>query len=160
MKRVLMLLVAAVAALLLGAAPASAAPYPPVTPNVTTNAGSYVPGASVIITANGFGTCVGGVVTFTITPPGGGTPIAATAPANASGVSTVTITAGTAVGVYNVVASCGSLTANTTFTVRLIPATGSSIDLPLQAAAVLVLVGAGLVVVAMRRRRHTTTVIA
>ena len=159
MKRVLMLLVAAVAALLLGAAPASAAPYPPVTPTVTTNAGSYVPGASVIITANGFGTCVG-VVTFTITPPGGGTPIVVTAPANASGVATVTITAGRAVGVYNVVASCGSLTANTTFAVRLLPATGSSIDFPLQAAAVLVLVGAGFVVAAMRRRRRTTTALA
>ena len=165
MKRVLMLLIAAVASLLLGAAPAGAAPagakpYPPKAATVTTNAGTYVPGSPVIITANGFSECVGGIVTFTITPPGGGTPIVVTAPVNASGVATVTITAGKAVGTYSVVASCGSLTATTSFAVRLIPATGSSIDLPLQAAAVLVLVGGGLVVVAMRRRRRSTTAVA
>lgn len=159
MKRVLMILVAAVAALLLGAAPATAAPYPPLTPTVTTNAGSYVTGSPVIITANGFGKCVG-VVTFTITPPGGGTPIVVTAPANGSGVATVTITAPMTVGTYRVVATCGSLTATTSFAVRLLPATGSNVELPLQAGAVLVLAGSGLVVVAMRRRRRTTTAIA
>ncbi len=158
-----MLLVAAVAALLLGAAPASAAPYPPVTATVTTNAGSYVPRASVVITANGFGACVGGIVTFTITPPGGGTPFVVTAPVSATGSATVTITAGSTIGVYNVAAVCGPLSATTSFAVRPapgIPQTGSSIDGPLRAAAVLMLIGVGFVVVAMRRRRRTTTAIA
>ena len=178
MKRVLMLLIAAVASLLLGAAPAGAAPagaspsgaapagakpYPPKAATVTTNAGTYVPGSPVIITANGFSECVGGIVTFTITPPGGGTPIVTTAPVNASGVATVTITSGTVIGTYTVVASCGPLSATTSFAVSAapgIPRTGSSIDGPLRAAAVLMLIGVGFVVVAMRRRRRTTTAIA
>lgn len=168
MKRVLMLLIAAVASLLLGAAPAGAAPagakpYPPKAATVTTNAGTYVPGSPVIITANGFSECVGGIVTFTITPPSGGTPIVTTAPVNASGVATVTITSGTAIGTYTVVASCGPLSATTSFAVRPVPGiplTGSSIDGPLRGAAVFMLIGAGLVVVAMRRRRRTTVAVA
>ena len=157
LKRVLMFLVAAVSSLLLGVAPAAAAPYPPAAPTVVTDAGTYVAGSPVIITASGFGACVGGIVTFTITPPGGGTPVVVTAPAS-GGSATVTITAGKVVGVYTVVATCGTLTATTTFGVRKLPPTGSNIDVPLQSAAVLVLLGAGLVVVALRRRRPATAV--
>lgn len=174
LKRVLMFLVAAVSSLLLGVAPAAAAPYPPAAPTVVTDSGTYVAGSPVVITARGFGACVGGIVTFTITPPGGGTPIVVTAPLNLSSAAglrtaalpaadafdsaTVTITAGKVVGVYTVTATCGSLTATTTFGVRKLPPTGSNIDVPLQSAAVLVLLGAGLVVVALRRRRPATAV--
>lgn len=177
LKRVLMLLVAAVSsmfasAVLLGASPMSAAPYPPTAATVVTDSGTYGAGSPVTITARRVGGCVEGIVTFTITPPGGGEPIVVTAPLQLTGTidipasvavdafdsATVTIVAGNVNGDYTVTASCASLVTTTSFAVRLLPATGSVVDLPLQAAAVLIFVGAMLLMVALRRRPPATSV--
>ena len=157
-RRLLLLFAAFTSALLLGAVPASAGLYPPKAPTVGTDKGSYIVGSSVTITANGFASCSNGVVTFTITPPGGGTPIVVTAPVAANGSATVTIAAPPALGTYIVIASCGDITASTTFIVSRIPVTGSNVDVPLRAGAMLVLLGGGLFVVARRRRRPAAAV--
>ena len=152
-RRLLLLFAAVISALLLGAVPASAGLYPPKAPTVGTDKGSYIVDSSVTITADGFTSCVGGIVTFTIKPPGGGTPIVVTAPVASDGTATVAITAPPAMGTYIVIATCGDLTASTTFIVSRIPVTGSNMNMPLRAGTVLLLIGTGLFVVARRRRR-------
>ena len=153
-RRSLLLFSVVVSVLLLGAVPASATLYPPAKgPTVGTDQGSYIVDSSVTITADGFTSCVGGIVTFTIKPPGGGTPIVVTAPVASDGTATVAITAPPAMGTYIVIATCGDLTASTTFIVSRIPVTGSNMNMPLRAGTVLLLIGTGLFVVARRRRR-------
>ncbi len=162
MKRLLMLVAVALSTFTLTAAPVSASPYPPQGPTVTTDSGSYAPGKPIIVTATGFAECKSGVVTFTITPPGGGAPIVLTAPlvAGPSGTSdtaTVTVTDPGGLGTYTVVATCGNETAATSFAIAIVPKTGSDIGMPLTTGAVLVLVGGGLFVVARRRRQPAAT---
>ena len=160
MKRILLVVLALVSTLGV-AAPALAAPYPPGGPTVTTDKSSYSPGSTATLRATGFGACVGGVVTFTITPPGGGTPIVVTAPVQPDGTATTTVKLPTGTGTYTLVASCaGVASAATTFVISRLPVTGADTGSPLRIGAVLLLVGAGFVFVAVRRRRSPAAALA
>jgi len=128
--------------------------YPPGGTVVKTDKSTYTVGSSVLITASGFQACAGQVVTFTITPPGGGAPIILTAIANADGTATVPLTAPATLGVYAVVAtSPGCADASTSFTVSRLPQTGASTQSWVVTGVALVLTGLGFWFVA-RRRRH------
>lgn len=121
---------------------------------VKTDQSSYTVGSSVVITAAGFQACAGQLVTFTITPPGGGAPIILTAIAKADGTATVTLTAPATLGAYTVVAtSPGCPTASTIFNVSRLPATGSDSQSWLVTGLALVVTGVGFWFVARRRRR-------
>lgn len=159
MKRILLVALALLSVLGM-AAPAVAAKYPPGGPTVTTDKSAYNPGDTATLRATGFGECVGGIVTFTITPAGGGTPIVITAPVQPDGTAVTTVKLPNATGTYTLVASCQGSSATTTFVISRIPATGADSGSSLRIAAVLLLVGAGLVFVAVRRRRPATAALA
>ncbi len=128
--------------------------YPPGGTVVKTDKSSYRSGSTVNITAAGFQACAGQLVTFTITPPGGGTPIVLTAIANADGTATVTLNAPATLGVYTVLAtSPGCPDASTTFAVSLLPQTGANTQPWVATGVALVLTGLGFWFVG-RRRRH------
>ncbi|MCY7300634.1 MAG: LPXTG cell wall anchor domain-containing protein [Ilumatobacteraceae bacterium] len=128
--------------------------YPPGGTVVKTDKSTYTVGSSVLITASGFQACAGQLVTFTITPPGGGAPIILTAIANADGTATVPLTAPATLGVYAVVAtSPGCPDASTSFTVSRLPQTGGNTQSWVVTGVALVLTGLGFWFVA-RRRRH------
>lgn len=174
MKRTLIIVLALLSVLGAGAPAMAATPYPPNGPTVTTNKSVYGPGESATVRAGGFGTCAGGVVTFTInlsaaagfraatataSVTASGTTIVVTAPVQPDGTATTTVTLPTTLGKYTVVASCpGMASATTSFTISKIPVTGADSRSPLRIAAVLVLVGSGLLFVAIRRRRPASAV--
>jgi hypothetical protein len=148
--------VAAIAAICLGsvAAPVAASTYPPPTVTVTTDQSVYSLNSPVIVTASGFTQCVGQTVTFTITPPGGGTPIVLTGTVGPDGAVSVTIPAGfPQAGTYRVIAACGGLQASTTFRVVGLVQTGADIGRWLVSGAGLLVAGLAMLVVAGRRRR-------
>lgn len=158
-KRMLMLTCIALVAVLGVVTPAHA--YPPGGTVVVTDKSSYPPGSTVTITASGFEACAGQLVTFTITPPGGGTPITLTAIADAKGTAVVTLTAPGTTGVYSVTAtSAGPCdVATTSFTVAKrpgggLPSSGTDAARLATTSAALVFTGLGLWLVARRRRRH------
>jgi hypothetical protein len=130
--------------------------YPPaVGTQVSSSATTYPPGGSATLTATGFVGCATtpAVVTFTITPPGGGTPIVLTATANSSGVATVTLTLPDTIGTYQVLASSpGCPDATSSFVVRILPTGGANSNDSVRTAAIVVALGVGLVLVAWRRR--------
>lgn len=153
--------------------------YPPGdAPQVESSASVVQPGGSTTITTTGFHFCQSetdpgsALVTFTITPPGGGTPTILTAVADAEGVATVTFTVpvGGPAGTWTIVAtSDGCADASSSFQVSTggtgggngngngsggIPVTGSDLGSTLRAGALALVLGAGLVVVAIRRRRR------
>ncbi len=153
MRRMLMILVACLAPALFVATAAGARDYPPAVPAVVTDSGAYHPGDPVTITASGFPACPGGVLTFTITPPGGGTPIVITVQVGADGTAHVTLPAPGVFGRYTVTVSCGTVSSGTSFVVSALPTTGANSVFPLKAASVLVVVGLGLFFVGLRRRQ-------
>ena len=131
--------------------------YPPTTPppnslGVTTDRPTYVPGATVIITASN---CVPGTtVTFTITPASGGPSITLTAPCGSSAM--VTLTAG-AIGDYTVLASNAGLTATTSFRVVALPTTGGRhFAEMLVLGSLAIAIGLAMILVSRTRRRHAT----
>jgi hypothetical protein len=147
---------AAVAIICLGsvAAPVAASTYPPSTATVTTDQSVYSLNSPVIVTASGFSQCVGQTLTFTITPPGGGTPIVITGTVGPDGALSVTIPAGFAqAGTYRVIATCGGLQANTTFRVVGLVQTGADVGRWLVSGAGVLVAGLAMLVVAGRRRR-------
>lgn len=153
MTRKLLTLVATLLAVLLPAVPVAHA-YPPGDGTDVTSEGGDLPGDPVSLTATGFTACAGSTVTFTITPPGGGTPIIATAIANSAGIATVTVTLPPVQGTYTVVAtSPGCDDATTSFVVSELPRTGGDAYQWVNTAAIAVAIGLGLLVVARRRRR-------
>jgi hypothetical protein len=131
--------------------------YPPVNTQVATDKGVYAPGDKVTITASGFDKCAGQTITFTIVPPGGGTPIVVTATVGADGKVTITVTAPATIGVYTVTASSPPCPdAHTSFRVAKgggIPGTGLDITMWVVRAAAVLFTGIGLVVVVRTRRR-------
>ncbi|MGB8860207.1 MAG: LPXTG cell wall anchor domain-containing protein [Ilumatobacteraceae bacterium] len=133
--------------------------YPPGGTGVATDKSSYTVGSDVVITATGFAACAGHVVTFTITPPGGGPVIVLTAIANSAGIATVTLKAPSVLGAYSVMAtSDGCATASTVFNVSKLPQTGANSRSWVITAAALVCTGAGFLFVARRRRQPATAV--
>ncbi len=127
--------------------------YPPgSSPSVSTDKQVYQPGDTVVIVSTG---CpVGSVVTFTITPVGGGPSVVLSAVADQTGVATVNYKAATT-GDYTVTASCDGKTATTSFTVTsaTIPSTGTDVAGVATIATLSVVIGFGLFFVARFRRR-------
>ncbi len=138
-------------------APALANPiYPPASSvTVVTNQQVYLVDQTVVITATAC--AVGDLVTFTIVPSSGGTPIVLTAVAVASGAGAAAVVTMVATdkGAYQVTATCGGKSAQTNFTVVTvrIPDTGSDVSGVITIATLVVLVGIGLFLVARLRRR-------
>lgn len=156
----------------------TASVYPPSSTTVATDRSSYSPSDEVVINAAGFLLCAGDVVTFTISPPGGGAPIVVTAVAAPDGTASVTITAPAVADTYSVVASSTQLCndAETGFLVATdpptpttvpggpgggpgptpgnptLPRTGNDVQRWVSNSVTVVFVGAGLWLVAWRRR--------
>jgi LPXTG-motif cell wall-anchored protein len=153
-------IVVAVSALSLGLgalAPAAALrplpsyPLPPC--SVTTNQSTYSPGDIAAI--GGSGGVPGGVITFTITFDGGGSPVVLVGNVDANGNTLVFYTWPNRPGGYSIVAACPeSQSPPTEIDVTPLPQTGSDVWNILRAGGVLVLLGAGLFLVARTRRRQ------
>lgn len=161
MRTSLYVVLASVAALLVGVPAASAAPeYPPPPPAIEVESGSVPPGGSQTVTVTGF--CNGVTVTFTLNP--GGT-VLGTAVANGSGTASLTFTAPSAEGTYTITATApntcgggGTTTETTEFDVESeapLPSSGTDSQTLLRWAATVLGVGVVLVAVAMMRRRST-----
>jgi LPXTG-motif cell wall-anchored protein len=152
-------------------APASAQPYPPVTPTVTAPS-TVLPGATFVVVFNGcqLGETVNvtftGVTVATSCTGAGGTGRLMQA---AGGSASVTLTAPTAPGTYTITATglTSGFTASTTITVVAqttttaatggggggLPTTGSDSSSTVWIAGTAVIVGAGLLAVGLKRRR-------
>lgn len=148
--------------LLLAAVTMTAAPshaisiYPPASSvTVVTDRQVYFVDQTVVITATAC--AVGDLVTFTIVPSSGGSPVVLTGVAVASGAGAAAVVTTVAVdkGAYQVTSTCAGKSAQTTFTVVtvLIPETGSDVSGVVTIAALVLLVGIGLFFVARLRRR-------
>lgn len=153
--------------------------YPPSSTTVATDKSRYSPGEEVVINAAGFLQCAGDLVTFVITPPGGGSPLEVTTVALPDGTATVTVIAPGVVGTYTVVAASTELCndAETAYLVETdpptpttvpggpdpsptpapggatLPRTGSDLQRWVSNAVTVVAVGGGLWLVAWRRRQ-------
>lgn len=153
--------------------------YPPSSTTVATDKSRYSPGDEVVISAAGFLQCTGDMVTFVITPPGGGTPVVVSTVALPDGTATVTVTAPEVAGTYTVVASSTQLCndAETDYLVETdpptpttvpggpgptptpapggatLPRTGADLQRWISNAVTVVFVGGGLWLVAWRRRQ-------
>lgn len=163
MRTSLYVVLAAVAALLVGVPAAHAAPvYPPGPPSIDVESGSVPPGGSQTVTVTGF--CNGATVTFTLNPGGS---VIGTATANSSGEASLTFTAPSTVGTYTVTATApntcdggGTTTETTEFEVASeapLPSSGTESGALLRWAATVLGVGIALVVVTLMRRRSSRT---
>ena len=157
MKRVVAIVVGALAALTLLPAANAAAGYPPQSPELGASSSNPPPGGTVTLTASGF--CPGGTVTFTLDP--GGT-VLGTATADGDGNAVLVITAPSTPGAYTVTATDTQCEASASLALNVsaaggIPTTGSDSSDTMQWAGIAVLLGAGLIGgAAIARRRHAT----
>ncbi len=135
-----------------GAGLAAVTVYPPgASLTVVTDKQVYASGQPVVITVRH---CApGSTITVTVNQPGGNAPLVLTAVTDASGNASVTMIA-SGPGATTVTARCGTIVSTTRFSVsgRAVPNAGTDTRSTALAAAILVVVGAGLLFVAKKRR--------
>ena len=138
--------------------PAHAGAYPPGCATVVTNDAVVDPATQIQITASGY-TSIGATITFylivTSADHSEGAVQVGTAIVQADGTASITITAPTTFGSYDIIAVGGNCEdALTSFTVGRFPPTGSDANSWLQTAILLVVLGTGFALVAVRRKQQ------